>query len=66
MPEHAGSICAFSGQDLPDDIENNPSPEEDDDWLGHGVQSYGQYVSHGLKGVLPSPGQACRGYASMN
>lgn len=64
-PERAGSICAFSGQDLPDDVENNPSPEEDDDWLGHGVQSYGQLVSHGLKAVIPNPGTACRGYASM-
>ena len=25
------------------------------------VQSYGRWVSHGFKGVLPSPGDACRG-----
>ena len=63
--ERAGSVCAFSGQDLPDDVENNPSPEQDDDWLGHGVQSYGQFVSHGLTRVVPNPGTACRGFASM-
>lgn len=65
--ERAGSICAYSGQDVPDDIENNPSPELDDDWLGRGVQNYGQYVSLGFKDVLGEerPGNACRGYASM-
>ena len=55
------SACAFSGQDLPDAEENQP-PEFDDDFVTDGhVQSYGKYVSHGLKGVVPSPGDACRG-----
>ena len=50
-PDHASSICAFSGQnDEPD------SPTE-----GGRVQSYGQLVKQGLKGVVPSPGVACRG-----
>lgn len=61
---HASSACAFSGRDLPDDIENNPLPEFDDDAVtgGH-VQSYGQFVRAGLKGApfVPSPGVACRG-----
>jgi hypothetical protein len=60
--DRANSACAFSGRDLPDDIENNPVPEADDDAVtgGH-VQSYGQYVRAGLKGAVPSPGDACRG-----
>lgn len=67
VSERAGSICAFSGQDIPDEIENNPSPELDDDWLGRGVQNYGQFVSHGLKDALGDerPGISCRGFASM-
>ncbi len=58
---NASSACAFSGRDLPDDQEDQP-PEFDDDFVtgGH-VQSYGKYVSHGLKAAVPSPGQACRG-----
>ena len=58
---NASSVCAFSGRDLPDSQENQP-PEFNDDFVtgGH-VQSYGKYVSHGLKSVVPSPGQACRG-----
>ena len=60
-PVHASSVCAFSGLDAPDAIENNP-PGFDDDLLAiHGVQSYGVFVSQGLKAVVPSPGQACRG-----
>ena len=61
-PAHAQSVCAYSGQDTPDEIENNP-PGLDDDWLGHGVQSYGQFVSHGLKANLADemPGTSCRG-----
>jgi hypothetical protein len=58
---NARSICAFSGQDLPDDIENNPPGFDDDDVAIHGVQSYGQYVAAGLKAVVPSPGEECRG-----
>ena len=27
----------------------------------HGVQSYGSFVKAGLKAMVPSPGQACRG-----
>jgi hypothetical protein len=57
----ARSECAFSGQDLPDDIENNPPGFDDDAIMIHGVQSYGQFVSQGLKAVVPSPGDACRG-----
>lgn len=57
----AHSACAFSGQDLPDSIEGNP-PGFDDDFVTNGhVQSYGKYVSHGLKSAVPSPGDACRG-----
>jgi hypothetical protein len=55
------SECSYSGRDIPDDVENNP-PGFDDDLLAiRGVQSYGQLVSQGLKGFLPSPGMACRG-----
>ena len=58
---NASSACAFSGRDLPDDQEVQP-PEFDDDFVTDGhVQSYGKFVSHGLKGVVPSPGEACRG-----
>lgn len=60
-PEHASSACAFSGQDLPDAEENQP-PEFNDDFVTDGhVQSYGRFVSHGLKAAVPSPGEACRG-----
>jgi hypothetical protein len=58
---NASSACAFSGQDLPDAEENNPPGFDDDFVTGGHVQSYGKYVSHGLKGVVPSPGDACRG-----
>ena len=58
---NASSACAFSGQDLPDADENQP-PEFNDDFVTDGhVQSYGKWVSHGFKGVVPSPGDACRG-----
>lgn len=71
--DHAASECAFSGQDAPDTVENNP-PGFDDDAIsfhnpgngrvrGHGVQNYGQFVAHGMKAVVPSPGMACRGSA---
>ena len=63
VKEHrAKSICAFSGLDTPDEIEGNP-PGFDDDFLGHGTQSYGQFVAYGLKDVLGDerPGIACRG-----
>ena len=71
--ERAASECAFSGQDTKDLVEDNP-PGFDDDALAergnqspggveryHGVQSYGIYVRAGLKGAVPSPGEACRG-----
>jgi len=59
--QNASSVCAFSGQDLPDAEENQP-PEFNDDFVtDQHVQSYGKYVSHGLKGVVPSPGDECRG-----
>lgn len=58
---NASSACAFSGRDLPDDQEVQP-PEFNDDFVTDGrVQSYGKFVSHDLKGVVPSPGEACRG-----
>jgi hypothetical protein len=51
-PEHANSICSFSGlNDDPDD------PVE-----GGRVQSYGQIVRHGLKSEVPSPGLLCNGH----
>ncbi|MCU1441155.1 MAG: hypothetical protein JWP85_2152 [Rhodoglobus sp.] len=59
--ENATSACAFSGQDLPDAEEIQP-PEFNDDFVTDGhVQSYGRFVSHGFKDVVPSPGEACRG-----
>ena len=51
-PEHANSICSFSGlNDVPDD------PEE-----GGRVQSYGQIVAVGGKAEVPSPGMLCNGH----
>ena len=55
------SECSYSGRDIDDSIENNPPGFDDDELTIHGVQSYGQLVSQGLKAFLPSPGQACRG-----
>lgn len=57
---NASSACAFSGQDLPDAQENQPNIP-DDEVTGGKVQSYGKYVAAGLKAVVPSPGEACRG-----
>ena len=58
---NASSVCAYSGRDLPDAQENQP-PQFNDDFVTDGrVQSYGRYVSHGLKDAVPSPGVACRG-----
>ena len=59
--EKANSACAFSGRDLPDSIEGNPPGFDDDAVTGGHVQSYGMYVRAGLKGEVPSPGDACRG-----
>jgi hypothetical protein len=51
-PEHANSICSYSGlNDEPDD------PVE-----GGRVQSYGQEVKKGLKAIVPSPGTLCNGH----
>ena len=51
-PDHANSICSFSGlNDTPDD------PVE-----GGRVQSYGQIVRAGFKAEVPSPGVACNGH----
>ena len=48
-PEHARSLCSYSGlNDNPDD------PEE-----GGQVQSYGQIGKAGGKEFVPSPGFAC-------
>jgi hypothetical protein len=58
---HANSECAFSGRDLPDDVEDNPPGFDDDAVTGGHVQSYGMFVRAGLKAVVPSPGMACRG-----
>lgn len=58
---NASSECAYSGRDVPDDVEDNPPGFDDDAITGGRVQSYGQYVRAGLKAVLPSPGEACRG-----
>jgi len=52
-PEHANSICSFSG--LNDEVDE-PAPE------GGRVQSYGQYVRQGLKATEPSPGLLCNGH----
>ena len=60
----AHSACAFSGRDLPDDQENQPNIP-DDEVTGGRVQNYGKYVVAGLKGVVPSPGVACRGNAEF-
>ena len=62
--DNAASECAFSGLDQPDSIENNPPGFDDDAISLHGVQrvqSYGVFVSNGLKAFVPSPGEACRG-----
>jgi hypothetical protein len=51
-PEHANSICSYSGlNDEPDD------PVE-----GGRVQSYGQIVRAGGKAFAPSPGELCNGH----
>ncbi|MGY1738452.1 hypothetical protein [Geodermatophilus sp. SYSU D00684] len=46
-PQHAASICSFSGQN--DDTVLEPGR----------TQNYGQLVRQGAKAVLPSPGVAC-------
>jgi len=52
-PDHANSICSFSGlNDEPD-----AAPPED----GR-VQSYGQLVRQDLKAFVPSPGDYCNAH----
>lgn len=51
-PEHANSICSFSG------LNDNPDhPIE-----GGQVQSYGQIVKAGFKAFVPSPGLLCNAH----
>ena len=56
-PEHAKSICSFSGLNENPDAESPPFPAGE----GGQVQSYGDYVKEGLKGAehVESPGIAC-------
>lgn len=57
-PEHANSICAFSGLNhLHLDANGNPLPGE----LPTRTQSYGQLVAAGIADSFPSPGVACNG-----
>jgi hypothetical protein len=72
-PTHAASECVYSGLDTADAIEGNPEGFNDDALAMrgnqspggvdryHGVQSYGIFVSAGLKAMVPSPGTACNG-----
>jgi hypothetical protein len=53
--ETGKSDCKYSG--LNDDLYDVGGPEYDED--APRVQSFGQFVRQGLKGVLPSPGVAC-------
>jgi hypothetical protein len=62
--ETGKSACSYSGRDVPDAVEGNPFPFLDDDALTsqrNYTQTYGLFVSLGMKGVVPSPGEACRG-----
>lgn len=64
--EKGKSACSYSGRDVPDSVEGNPFPFLDDDALTsqrNFTQTYGLFVSLGLKDMVPSPGQACRGNA---
>ena len=64
--ENGKSACSYSGRDVPDSVEGNPFPFLDDDVLTsqrNSTQTYGLFVSLGLKAMVPSPGQACRGNA---
>lgn len=59
------SACSYSGRDIPDDVEPNPPGFGDDELSSQRnyTQSYGLFVSLGLKDMVPSPGEACRGNA---
>ncbi len=63
--ENASSACAYSGRDMPDDVEGNPPGFDDDEYTDGHVQSYGILVRAGLKAFVPSPGVACRGNAGF-
>lgn len=52
-PDHANSICSFSG------LNDDPNAEYPE---GGRVQSYGQIVKLGLKAYAPSPGMLCNGH----
>ncbi|WP_336922237.1 hypothetical protein [Aquipuribacter sp. SD81] len=72
-PGKAASECVFSGLDTVDSVEGNPEGFDDDALAVrgnqspggtdryHGTQSYGMFARAGLKDVVPSPGDACRG-----
>lgn len=74
-PTRAASECVFSGLDTVDSAEGNPEGFNDDALAVrgnqspagvsryHGVQSYGIFVRAGLKGMVPSPGMACKGHS---
>jgi hypothetical protein len=60
-PEHANSICSYSG--LNDKPTGNTNPDGTPNPADDGrVQSYGQYVRQGLKPFVPSPGILCNGH----
>jgi hypothetical protein len=60
-PDHAKSLCVYSGKDTPDTIEGTgPDGQGDDALNGVGnTQNYGIFVRAGLKAIVPSPGVAC-------
>lgn len=51
-PQHANSICSFSG------LNDDPTDPE----VGGRVQYYGQTVRYGGKVFVPSPGLLCSGH----
>jgi hypothetical protein len=57
-PEHANSICVFSGQ-------NDDPTSTDPENPGGRVQSHGQIVKAGGKDEVPSPGEACNGHTGF-
>jgi hypothetical protein len=58
-PEHANSICSFSGK-------NDDPASTDPENPGGIAQSYGfSVVSKGGKGEAPSPGVACNGHTGF-
>jgi hypothetical protein len=56
-PEHANSICVYSGL--------NHFHEGEFGELPIRTQSYGQLVVAGYKGIVPSPGVACNGHTGF-